>query len=86
MQIFLSCIIPLLIYSKSRRIGKITIYILFIITFAFSIQVSFEYGYTLEGLDILEKGYFHNYYIKSYCRAPPYYVGLLLGIMFREYK
>lgn len=27
-----------------------------------------------------------KYYLKPWCRGPPYFIGLLFGIMYREFK
>ncbi|KAM3134927.1 hypothetical protein pb186bvf_012927 [Paramecium bursaria] len=87
-QMFLVSLIPLYLYSKvSPFVGKLSIGLLIVITQFLSIYVSIYYNFAVPGVSMLINSQnFMDYYFKSYCRAPPYYIGLLLGIMYREYK
>ena len=53
---------------------------MFLITLGIGIYISFEYEYTAPAIASQVIGQFYFYYIKPYCRAPPYYIGLFLGI------
>ncbi|KAM3141981.1 hypothetical protein pb186bvf_005854 [Paramecium bursaria] len=64
----------------------IQVMISILITLGIGIYISFEYEYTAPAIASQVIGQFYFYYIKPYCRAPPYYVGLFLGIQYREHK
>ncbi|KAM3129124.1 hypothetical protein pb186bvf_018760 [Paramecium bursaria] len=86
-QMFLVGLVSLYIYSFSRFYGKLSIAFLLVTTQVVGIILSFLYELTVPGLSLLVNGPdFYKYYFKAYCRAPPYYLGLLIGILYREYK
>lgn len=86
-QMFVVSLIPLYVYIMINKLyGKTLVVFLLVISQLIGTLVTFHYGFLLPGFSMGDPNLFLYYYIKPYCRAPPYYLGLLLGILYREHK
>jgi hypothetical protein len=88
MQIFLFSVFILLIYAKSRFWSFMTTFITIGISFAYTMQQSYDNGYlyTTHLTDFSTfADYMSNLYIKPWSRCPPYLFGLILGIVYIEF-
>lgn len=48
--------------------------------------LSIHYNFLIPGKNTYNPAYFYKYYVSTYARAPPYFLGLLIGICYRELK
>lgn len=48
--------------------------------------ISIYYNFLILAKNLTNLAYYYKYYISSYARAPPYFLGLLIGILYREFK
>lgn len=71
-------------YNKAY--GKALVIGILFITQITGIIVTFYYDFLIPGFALLDPHQMTWYYFKPYCRAPPYFLGLILGIMYREHK
>jgi len=69
-----------------KKTSKILIILLIIGTLIIGLAISIHYKYYIPVKALFVLSCYYNYYVKPYCRAPPYLLGLLLGILYREYK
>lgn len=84
-QIFLLCLIPVFVYAKGRdKLAFYTIFGLLILCLIIGAIISFHNEYLLPMYASQVPGYNFNYYKMPFARAPPYLVGLILGISYRE--
>jgi hypothetical protein len=91
MQLFLVCLIPIYLYARiSPKVGKISIIALLLATQIIGTIITFHNVFLIPFWAFvdpsLSKPLFKKYYSKPWCRGPPYFFGLLIGIMYREYK
>lgn len=69
-------------------IGKISIVLGIIGTSAAGLLVAYNghfrlFPYVIDGYGVYD--FMNEYYYKPYCRAPPYLLGLYLGVLYKEY-
>ncbi|CAK83761.1 unnamed protein product (macronuclear) [Paramecium tetraurelia] len=87
MQLFTSCLIPVFLYAKlNSRAAKIVIISLLVITQTIGTVMSFVNEYLLPPFALTQPKMHQNYYTKPFTRGPPYYLGFLLGVLYRELK
>lgn len=55
-------------------------------TLGWSYYLSVHYDFLIPGRNTYNPDYYYKYYVSSYARAPPYFLGLLVGILYREFK
>lgn len=88
MQIFIYCLLLMAIYAHNAFYGKLsmylsllgaTIYIIYISVYA-DIGVLAMFQSTKHGFEFGE-----NFYMKPWTRCPPFILGLIFGIHYREY-
>ena len=76
-----------MLYSLNyKKSSKLLIIILIIGTLIVGLVISIKYSYYIPIKAVFVLSCYYNYYVKPYCRAPPYLLGLLLGILYREHK
>lgn len=88
MQIFIYCMLLLLIYSKNRLacFGLSMLTCLGSWIYSFVVTYINNYVHVAHVIDFLKwNEYFTNIYIKPWIRCPPYIFGLVLGIFYIEY-
>lgn len=88
-QIFLLCLLLLLIYSYNKKIAITVGSLLIVSSWVFNIIYSQNHEVHLftnvaAFLNFLD--YFAQIYIKPYGRWSPYILGLFFGILYTEYK
>lgn len=87
LELFLACLVPLLIYIMFKPLaGKLLILAMLAGTQAYGIWLCLEREYLINYNNSSSETFQVDYYIKPWTRAPPYLVGLLLGLYYREYK
>ncbi|CAD8113245.1 unnamed protein product [Paramecium sonneborni] len=87
MQLFLSCLIPLFLYAKlNSKIAKILIISFLVITQTIGTIMSLVNEYLLPPFALTQPNMHQNYYTKPFTRGPPYYLGFLIGVWYREIK
>ncbi|CAD8083139.1 unnamed protein product [Paramecium primaurelia] len=87
MQLFISSLIPMFLYAKlNSRISKAVIISLLVITQTIGTVMSLVNEYLLPPFALTQPNMHQNYYTKPFTRGPPYYLGLLLGVLYRELK
>ena len=87
MQMFVYSLFLLLIYSKSRFWGCMSIVLSVAASFAYTMQVTFDGGFhTLVKLSDASgwQQYVDSAYMQPWSRCPPYLYGLLLGLLYME--
>lgn len=88
MQMFVYSIFLLLIYSKSRFWGYMSIVLSMTASFAYTMQVTFDQGFhnATHITDMTNWGdYMSLLYYKPWSRCPPYLYGLFLGLLYMEF-
>ncbi|CAK67580.1 unnamed protein product (macronuclear) [Paramecium tetraurelia] len=86
-QLFLTCLIPILIYCFDYKVfSKILIMLMIIGTLGWAYYLSVNYDFLIPGRNTYNPNYYYKFYVSSYARAPPYFLGLLIGILYREFK
>lgn len=88
-QMFLVTPLFIWLYIKRRRIGKLAMLGLMIVSWIVAIIVGFQLHLkasppTTGGMT--NPSGFADYYVKPYIRLPPYFIGVLAGLMYKEYK
>lgn len=48
--------------------------------------VSYHYDFVIPAKNTYNLDHYYKYYVSTYARAPPYFLGLLIGILYREFK
>ena len=85
MQLFIYCILILLVYSKSKFWGFSIIFLSMAANFAYVMSETYinNYKWMTHLADALTAAdYQLNIYFKPWARCPPYIYGLLLGILY----
>lgn len=85
MQLFVFCILILLIYSKSKFCGFGLIFLAITANFAFVMSSTYNNGYrwiTHFADTAVSAQYQLDIYYKPWGRCPPYIYGLFLGILY----
>ncbi|CAD8140737.1 unnamed protein product [Paramecium octaurelia] len=86
-QLFLTCLIPILIYCFDYKVfSKILIILMIIGTLGWTYYLSVHFDFLIPGRNTYNPDYYYKFYVSSYARAPPYFLGLLIGILYREFK
>ncbi|CAD8057929.1 unnamed protein product [Paramecium sonneborni] len=86
-QLFLTCLIPITIYCLNYKLGsKILIILMILGSLGWGYYISIYYNFLILAKNFTNLAYYYKYYISSYARAPPYFLGLLIGILYREFK
>lgn len=77
----------LIIYQNNRFVGKVSIIVSFIAVQTVSIWVSYKWNFRVPW-NVANLGvpyYYDDYYTKPWTRSPPYFIGLFLGVLYKEY-
>ncbi|CAD8052163.1 unnamed protein product [Paramecium primaurelia] len=86
-QLFLTCLIPIIIYCYDYKLfSKILIILMIIGTLGWAYYLTLHYDFLIPGRNTYNPDYYYKFYVSSYARAPPYFLGLLIGILYREFK
>jgi hypothetical protein len=88
-QIFLLCLILLLIYSYNKKVAISVGSLLIVSSWVFNIIYSQNHKVQLfTNVDAFSNflDYFQDIYIKPYGRWSPYILGLFFGMLYTEYK
>ncbi|CAD8137883.1 unnamed protein product [Paramecium octaurelia] len=86
-QLFLTCLIPIMIYCLNYKTGsKILILLMILGSLGWGYYLSIHYNFLIPGKNTYNPDYYYKYYVSTYARAPPYFLGLLIGILYRELK
>lgn len=51
-----------------------------------SYYISIHYDFLIPGKNTYNPDHYYKYYVSTYARASPYFLGLLIGILYREFK
>jgi len=84
---FIAGMILLIVYQNNRLIGKISIIVSFAAVQFVSIYLSYDWNFKVP-MNIVNLGaehYYDGYYTKPWTRSPPYFIGLFLGVLYKEY-
>jgi len=88
-QMFLITPIFIWLYIKNRTVGKLAMFGLICLSWILALIIGAELnvrgGPPISGGITNEKG-FANYYIRPYIRLPPYFIGILAALMYKEFK
>lgn len=88
-QMFLITPIFLWIYIKNKTLGKLAIVGLMIISYIIALSVGSWLQVSASPPTtggITNPRGFVDYYVKPYIRLPPYFIGVLMGLFYKEYK
>lgn len=88
-QMFLITPFFLWLYIKNRRAGKLAMFALICASWAFALIIGDLLGITAAlptGGGITNQKAFADYYIKPYIRLPPYFIGILAALMYKEFR
>jgi hypothetical protein len=55
-------------------------------TLGWGLYLNIHYDFLIPARNTYNKEYYYKYYVSTYARAPPYFLGLLVGILYREFK
>lgn len=87
-QLFILSLLIIFIYALKPIVGKIFIVLSIMGTSAAGLIVAYNghfrlFPYVIDGYGVYD--FMNEYYYKPYCRAPPYLLGLFLGVLYKEY-
>lgn len=88
MQIFVFCLIFVLIYTKNRIAGYVTMIAMIIVGTSINVEevIRREIKHVTHLIDFVKwNEYFTNIYIKPWIRCSPYILGLIFGLLHMEY-
>ena len=87
-QIFLSGVVIMYFYCKFKPwVGKFLIIAALVSTQIVGTVYSINENVKIPYITMLAKpDIMGTYYIKPWYRSPPYFLGLLIGVLYREYK
>ncbi|EAS07221.1 acyltransferase family protein (macronuclear) [Tetrahymena thermophila SB210] len=82
-QMFIFSLLLIIIYANHRLAGKISILVTFLTFQAISLYQSYSNNYLIiSSLQTMPK---QEYYFKPWSRSPPYFIGLIFGIFYKEF-
>ena len=87
-QIFLISLFAFFLYGIKPIFGKLMILIMMVGGLAAGLAIVIEKEYGLYPFDLntfFNSDFFAKYYTKPWCRSPPYLLGILFGMFYREY-
>jgi len=88
-QMFLITPFFLWLYIRKRRVGKLAIFALICASWVLALIVGAELNVKANlptGGGISNQKGFANYYIKPYIRLPPYFIGILAALIYKEFR
>jgi len=88
-QMFLITPFFLWLYIRKRRVGKLAMVAVICGSWVLALIVGDALGITAAlptGGGITNKRGFADYYIKPYIRLPPYFIGILVALMYKEFR
>ncbi|CAK82315.1 unnamed protein product (macronuclear) [Paramecium tetraurelia] len=86
-QLFIICLIPMTCYALGyKRISKYLITGMIISSVIYGIVLCFQYDFLIPAKVTGNQDFYYTYYVNSLARAPPYFFGLLMGMLYREFK
>ncbi|KAL4432266.1 hypothetical protein ABPG74_020234 [Tetrahymena malaccensis] len=87
MQMFVFSLILMVIYANNKIIGKIFIYVALGVFIGLAIHYAYEYEILIVSqLSAMLNPHWNDFYFKPWCRIPPYLLGLLFGVFYKEYQ
>lgn len=87
-QMFLAGMLLLIVYQNNKLAGKASIALSFAATQAVSIWLAYKWNLKVpcNVANIASSNFYDGYYTKPWARSPPYFIGLFLGILYKEYQ
>ncbi|KAL4481001.1 hypothetical protein ABPG72_014469 [Tetrahymena utriculariae] len=87
MQMFVFSLILMVIYANNKILGKVFIYLALGTFIGLAIHYAYEYEILIVSqLSPMFNPHWNDFYYKPWCRIPPYLLGLLFGIFYKEYQ
>ncbi|KAL4436160.1 hypothetical protein ABPG74_018144 [Tetrahymena malaccensis] len=82
-QMFIFSLFLIIIYANHRLAGKLSILVTFLVFQSISLYQSYSNNYLIiSSLQTMPK---QEYYFKPWSRSPPYFIGLIFGIFYKEF-
>lgn len=69
-----------------KKFAKYLITTMMTASLIYGIVICFKYGFLIPAKCANNNDFYYKYYVNSLARAPPYLFGLLLGMLYREFK
>ncbi|CAD8048697.1 unnamed protein product [Paramecium primaurelia] len=86
-QLFIICLIPMTLYALGyKRVTKYLIIGMIISSVIYGIVLCFIYDFLIPAKVTGNKDFYYTYYVNSLARSPPYFFGLFMGMLYREFK
>lgn len=86
-QMFIYGMLLLIAYANNKLIGKLAIFLSLAATQTVSIILSYKWNFKIpmNAVNLGVPHYYDDYYTKPWTRSPPYFIGIFLGILYKEY-
>lgn len=69
-----------------KRVTKYLIIGMIISSVIYGIVLCFIYDFLIPAKVTGNKDFYYTYYVNSLARSPPYFFGLFMGMLYREFK
>ncbi|EAR92156.2 acyltransferase family protein (macronuclear) [Tetrahymena thermophila SB210] len=87
MQMFVLSLILMIVYANNKTAGKLLIFSALGAFIGLAIYLSYDYEILIVSqLTPMLNPHWNDIYFKPWCRIPPYLLGLLFGIFYKEYQ
>jgi len=88
-QMFLITPLFIWLYIKNRTVGKLAMFALICLSWMLALVIGAELNVRASppiGGGINNPKAFANYYVRPYIRLPPYFIGILAALIYKEYR
>ena len=89
-QLFLMGLLLLFLYRSYPKVSVATTWLLTVASLVYNLIYTYHYhvhiANDMEGPNENNGKYFHDIYVQAWGRCPPYFIGLLFGIAYMNYR